>query len=348
MTSPLASLDSVGYSRESALGLIRTPREERQVLFEAADKLRHDIHGDAVPVRGIIEFSNICANDCLYCGIRKSNTAVCRYSLSQDDILAVAHKMSGWQQGTLVLQAGEVVSEERDKWLGETVKRVKDETGLAVTLSVGNRPKEVYAYWQKCGMDRFLLRFETSSPELFAKIHPNCTLEERIRCLCDLKDLGVQTGSGFMVGIPGETDEILADNIVLCRELKLDMIGFGPFIPAPNTPMAETRNRFDEDREMFYVTLATLRLFNPYAHIPATTAFDAVFPGTGRLTALNRGANVFMPNDTPDTVRENYQLYPGKPKVDAPGAITPESLPAILDSVRRPVMHGPGHSIGIG
>lgn len=324
------------FSRQEALHLLHTPVKDRLKLYTAADELRRTIHSNAIPIRGIIEFSNICANDCLYCGIRKSNTSVKRYMLTEDDIMAVVRKMGDWKQGTLVLQAGEVATQTCDEWLGNIIRRVKRETGLAVTLSVGNRPRSTYAYWKNCGMDRYLLRFETSSPELFASIHPDCTLDERLRCLRDLKSLGVQTGSGFMVGLPGETDEILADNICLCRELKLDMIGFGPFIPSPGTPMANSQNRFDDDRDMFYVTLAVLRLFNPNANIPATTAFDAVFPGTGRLNALNRGANVFMPNNTPAFVRDNYQLYPGKPKVDAPGAITSESLPSILTAIGRP------------
>ena len=332
-------------TKEYALQLLHTPPADREALYIRADALRKETHGDAVPIRGIIEFSNICANDCLYCGIRKSNTSVRRYSLSADEILETARKMSAWHQGTLVLQSGETPSPERDKWIGEVVRRVKAETGLAVTLSVGNRPKSTYAFWQDCGMDRYLLRFETSSRELFTRIHPDCSYDDRIRCLRDLKDLGVQTGSGFMVGLPGETDDILADNIVLCRDLGLDMIGFGPFIPSPGTPMAETRNRFDNDRDMFFVTLAVLRIFNPLAHIPATTAFDAVFPGNGRLTALTRGANVFMPNNTPASVRDSYKLYPGKPSVDTVGAITSETLPDILSSVKRPALDGPGHSL---
>lgn len=327
------------YTREEALRILHLPKEKRQVVFQAADELRKNIHGDGVPLRGIVEFSNICRNDCLYCGIRKSNKNVARYRLDEDEILAAARRLPALKHGTLVLQAGEVASPEYDRMLGEIIKRVKAETGLVVTLSVGNRPKSTYAYWQECGMNRYLLRFETSSAELFSKIHPDCTLAERVRCLKDLKSLGVETGSGFMVGLPGETDEILADNICLCRELKLDMIGFGPFIPSPGTPMADTHNRFDDDKEMFYVVLSALRLFNPDANIPATTAFDAVFPGIGRLTALKRGANVFMPNATPACGRESYKLYPGKPSVDAPGAVTVENIEKVLIEAGRHVIN---------
>lgn len=335
----MTSVDIKDYSGEEALKLLRLPKEERQAVFKAADDLRRKIHGDGVPLRGIVEFSNICANDCLYCGIRKSNRSVVRYRLDDGEILAAARRLPALKHGTLVLQAGEVVSDEYDRKLGELIRKVKAETGLVVTLSVGNRPKSTYAYWRECGMDRYLLRFETSSAGLFAKIHPDCTLEERIRCLVDLKSLGVETGSGFMIGLPGETDEILADNICLCRKLRLDMIGIGPFIPSPGTPMEGTANRFDNDREMFFLVLSVLRLFNPDANIPATTAFDAVFPGTGRLTALNCGANVFMPNATPACGRASYRLYPGKPSVDAPGAVTVDNIGQVLQSAGRYVIY---------
>ncbi|HON85336.1 MAG TPA: hypothetical protein PK864_04825 [Syntrophorhabdaceae bacterium] len=148
-------------------------------------------------------------------------------------------------------------------------------------------------------MDRYFLRFETSDSELFRRLHPGSTLEERIRCLYDLKSLGIQTGSGFMIGLPGEILEILVENILLCRRLDLDMIGIGPFIPHPETPLGGEKNVYDGDREMFFKAVAVLRIFNPDSHIPATTAFDALFPGIGRNLALDRGANIFMPNNTP-------------------------------------------------
>ena len=194
-------------------------------------------------------------------------------------------------------------------------------------------------------MDRYLLRFETSDPALFARLHPDCTLAERLACLRDLRDLGVQTGSGFMIGLPGETLDILADNILLCRELDLDMVGIGPFIAHPDTPLAGCPNAYADEPEMFFVALAALRLAHPRAHLPATTAFDAVFPGRGRNLALQRGANVFMPNQTPASVRRDYQLYPGKPCVDETSGQCAQCVVLRLQALGRPVGRGPGHAV---
>ncbi len=338
-------LDASTQTCDDAIRLLQIPPEERAELYRRADAVRREHMGDDVFIRGIIEFSNVCANDCLYCGIRRSNPGVQRYTLSADEILGVARRMIDWRQTTVVLQSGEAPSAARDRELGEIIRRIKVETPLAVTVSVGNRPRDVYAYWRDCGMDRYLLRFETSDPALFRRMHPDCTLEERLACLRALGALGVQTGSGFMIGVPGETAAILAGNILLCRELDLDMIGIGPFIPHPGTPMGEERNRYDDDPEMFFVALAALRLFNPRSHIPATTAFDAMFPGRGRNLALQRGANVFMPNSTPGAYRQAYQLYPNKPCVDEDTGQCAHCVIVRLRGLGRRIGVGPGHSI---
>ena len=334
----------VHYSMEEAMDCLRRRGAEREELYREADAVRRANMGDDVFVRGIVEFSNVCANDCLYCGIRASNHKVRRYTMTADEIVDAARRMSGWRQTTVVLQSGESPGP-RDRVLGDVIRRIKAETTLAVTLSVGNRPRDVYAYWRECGMDRYLLRFETSDPGIFARLHPDGTLEDRLRCLRDLRDLGVQTGSGFMIGVPGETLEILARNILLCRELDFDMIGIGPFIPHPDTPLGGGRNAWADDPDLFFVALSTLRLFNPDAHIPATTAFDAVFPGEGRNLGLQRGANVFMPNNTPGPHRGDYLLYPGKPCVDEEAGQCAECVVLRLRALGRGVGAGPGHSI---
>ncbi len=330
---------------EEAVSLLRTPPEERQALFDRADKVREQRMGNDVYLRGIVEFSNICANRCLYCGIRAPNQKVNRYRIAADEILEVAHKMSDWQQGTIVLQSGEADSPEENRRIGEIIKRIKKETPLAVTMSAGNRSKDVYAYWRACGMDRYLLRFETSDPKLFAEIHPDCTLEKRLECLVALRELGVQVGSGFMIGVPGETVETLANNILLCKEYDLDMIGIGPFIPHPDTPFADKVNAYNDDKDMFFVAVAVLRLFNPDAHIPATTAFDAVFPNkVGRDLVLQRGANVFMPNNTPMKYRGDYLLYPNKPCVDEDTGQCVLCTEGRISLIGRTIGVGPGHS----
>jgi biotin synthase len=330
-------------SKDMVLSLLASKGDNLKGLYARADRVRHSHMGDEVYIRGIIEFSNICANDCLYCGIRASNHLVNRYMMSPDEILSTARSMEPMGQTTVVLQSGETPGLGDDE-IGYLVRRIKAETSLAVTLSVGNRPFETYRFWKDCGMDRYLLRFETSDRELFAKLHPDCSFDERIECLRMLKELEVQTGSGFMIGLPGETLEILADNILLCRQLDLDMIGIGPFIPHPDTPLGNEKNAYQGDEEIFFKALAVLRIVNPDAHIPATTAFDAAFPGVGRNLALERGANVFMPNDTPARHRKDYLLYPGKPCVDETADECTGCVLARLSAIGREIGKGPGHS----
>lgn len=331
------------YTKERALGLLSAAGDELENLYQHADIVRKNHMGDEVFIRGIVEFSNICLNDCLYCGIRASNGDVARYAIPPEEIVDIAHAMKGSEQTTVVLQSGETPGMADEK-LGSVIRRIKGETGLAVTVSVGNRPYETYRFWKECGMDRYLLRFETSDRALFTRLRPGSSLDERLRCLGHLKDLGVQTGSGFMIGLPGERLEVLADNIILCRSLDLDMIGIGPFIPHPGTPLRGTKNAYHDDPEMFFKALAVLRVFNPDAHIPATTAFDAVFPGSGRDLALKRGANVFMPNNTPVRYKKEYLLYPGKPSVDEPPEECTEAAVARIESLGRTIGKGPGHS----
>jgi biotin synthase len=312
-------------------------------LFRRADTVRRTFMGDEVFIRGIIEYSNICSRNCDYCGIRASNRKVRRYSMSADEVLESARRLPAAGITTVVLQSGESPAF-GDRELGELIRRIKSETPLAVTVSAGARPKEIYRLWRDCGMDRYLIRFETSDPALYAKLHPDSTLAERLDCIRALQDLGVQAGSGFMIGVPGETVGILAENILLCRRLDLDMIGIGPFIPHPDTPLANEPNAYAGEPDMFFKALAVLRLFNPAAHIPATTAFDAVFPGEGRNLALQRGANVFMPNSTPGPHRKDYLLYPGKPCVDESAEQCSRCVHGRLAALGRTIGQGPGHS----
>ena len=318
--------------------------EEREELYQRADAVRHEYMGDDVYIRGIIEFSNICANNCLYCGIRAGNAKVERYAMGAEEILEAAYAMANTALTTVVLQSGEVPGL-TDQQLGEIIRAIKQKTALSITLSVGNRPYDTYRYWRDCGMDRYLLRFETSDAYLFQTIHPGSTLKDRTDCIGFLKSLGVQTGSGFMIGIPGESLETLADNILLCRDLDLDMIGIGPFIPHPDTPLGSEKNVYEDRPEMFFKAIAVLRIFNPDAHIPATTAFDAIFPGKGRDMALRRGANIFMPNSTPVKYKQEYFLYPGKPYVDESPEACAEAALVRITGLGRGIGQGPGHSI---
>jgi len=337
-------IDNIKYSKELALRLLCAEGPDLTELYKAADRIRYEHMGDEVHIRGIIEFSNICANNCLYCGIRAGNGNIGRYALSAGEIFEVASAMADSRQMTVVLQSGESTVF-GDGEIGSIISRIKKETPLAVTLSAGNRPRETYRYWQECGMDRYLLRFETSDPGLFGRLRPGSSFEERLHCLGLLQELGVQTGSGFMIGLPGETLHTLADNILLCRALDLDMIGIGPFIPHPDTPIGDEKNAYGDQPEIFFKALAVLRIFNPDAHIPATTAYDALFPGKGRDLALKRGANVFMPNNTPARYRKDYFLYPGKPSVDGSGEESANSVITRIRALGRKIGKGPGHSI---
>ena len=340
----LARRNELKYTKDVALSLLKSEGKALENLYREADAIRHRKMGDEIYIRGIVEFSNVCANNCLYCGIRASNKNFRRYSMSADEILEAAFSMEQSSLSTIVLQSGEAPGI-RDEEIGAIIRRIKKETNLAVTVSVGNRPQETYHYWRECGMDRYFLRFETSNQELFGRLHPGCTLEERLACLGYLRDLGIQTGSGFMIGLPGETLDILAGNILLCREFDLDMIGIGPYIPHPDTPLGNTINAYSDNPEVFFKALAVLRIFNPEAHIPATTAFDAVFPGEGRTLALQRGANIFMPNSTPVQYRKDYLLYPGKPGVDDDPDQCLDSATVRIKSLGRSIGKGPGHSI---
>ena len=332
------------YTREAALRFLMAEGKDLKELYRKADALRHEYMGDDIYIRGIIEYSNICANNCLYCGIRASNKKVKRYTIKPDEILDIARAMAKTAQTTVVLQSGEGSGFTDDEF-GGVIKKIKEKTSLSITVSVGNRPYETYRYWRDCGMDRYLLRFETSDPELFQRLHLGSTLDDRITCIGYLKKLRIQTGGGFMIGLPGERIETLADNILLCHALDLDMIGIGPFIPHPDTPLGKEKNVYEDNPEMFFKALATLRIFNPDAHIPATTAYDVVFPGKGRDMALQRGANIFMPNSTPIRYKQEYFLYPGKPYVDESPEQCVASAINRIQALGRPVGSGPGHSI---
>lgn len=335
------ALRNTPLNKEEVAGALQLDPHYYKLLTEAADRVRARWMGDAVYLRGIIEFSNVCKKKCSYCGIRAENRKVNRYTMSEEEILAMCSRMQEDGCTTVVLQSGEspVFSDERFRKL---LSRIKKEIGLAITGSVGVRSIEVYKKWFAAGLDRYLLRFETSDPDLYDYIHPDSTLSERLQALHDLRLTGIQTGSGFMVGIPGETVETVADNILLCRRLQLDMIGVGPFISHPDTPLAGEKNTWSNKPDFPYAVIALLRLANPTAHIPATTAFDALDPGSGRNRLLTGGANVFMPNVTPAEYRGDYLLYPDKPCVDETPGQCALCVKARIENLGRKIGTGPG------
>ena len=275
--------------------------EDSEYLFGLARKVRENIYGKDVYIRGLIEFSNYCRNDCYYCGIRKSNTNASRYRLSGDEILECADE--GYRLGfrTFVLQGGEDMFFTAEK-IADIVRNIKKRhSDCAVTLSVGERDYDTYKYWFDAGADRYLLRHETATDEHYRKLHPDeLSLENRKKCLFDLKKIGYQVGAGFMVGSPYQTVEYLVNDLLFLKELKPHMIGIGPFADMENGTLEQT-----------LFLLGILRLMFPNVLLPSTTALGTIAPN-GRELGLKAGANVVMPNLSPVSVRKKYQLYDNK------------------------------------
>lgn len=282
---------------------------DRQLLYDEADKVRRQYYGAEVYIRGLIEISSFCKNDCLYCGIRRSNGNAERYRLSKEDILACCEQGYGLGFRTFVLQGGEDISFTTKQVAGIVRKIKKRYPDCAVTLSLGEREREDYEEWYQAGADRYLLRHETASKDHYQKIHPSeLCYEHRVQCLWNLKQIGYQTGCGFMVGSPYQgTEELIADMRFL-RELQPHMVGIGPFIPHHDTPFGEC---IQGDLAQTLTMLALTRLILPKALIPATTALGTIHP-QGREWGLKAGANVVMPNLSPPGVRGQYSLYDNK------------------------------------
>lgn len=275
-------------------------------LFAAADQVRAENVGEAVHLRGLIEFSNICRQNCFYCGLRRDNAGIRRYRLEPDTILAFAAKAKAYGYKTLVLQSGEDDFYTTDR-LQQIISGIKA-LGLVITLSIGEKSRAEYAAYRQAGADRYLLRIETTDRRLYAALHPGMSWENRRRCLWDLKELGYEVGTGCLVGLPNQSLEALADDILFFQELDADMIGLGPFIPNADTPLkSEQGGGFAASLKVMAIT----RLLLPDANIPATTAMETLNKN-GRIIALQSGANVAMPNVTEGEYRQLYALYPGK------------------------------------
>lgn len=320
--------------------LLEADEEQAALIYDLAVAITYRHHGNAVYLRGLIEFSNYCANRCHYCGIRSLNKNVSRYRMTPEEILAIACKIRDSHCGTVVLQSG-VDPYYNTERVVELVRAIKQQTGLAITLSIGTKPYDELVLLKEAGADRSLLRFETSDAKVFETIHPDESFETRIECLMNLRKLGYQVGSGFMIGLPGTSTESIARDLLFARALELDMIGCGPFVPGEDTPMAGANSI--TDHSICYKTMALLRILNPMAHIPAATAFDAFEKG-GRDKVILCGANVFMPNFTPPQYRENYNLYSGKPQVDASADIY-ETVKKRIATLGRSVTAAHGHSL---
>lgn len=275
-------------------------------LFRCADRIRKKYMGDEVHLRGLIEFSNICKRNCLYCGLRSGNKNIKRYRLMPDEIIELARKGAKYGYKTFVLQSGEdeFYTVDKMKYIISNIKKLD----AAVTVSIGEKSYEEYKAYREAGADRYLIRIETTDKELYEAMDPLMSHENRKRCLRDLKKLGYEVGSGCLVGLPNQTIESLAEDILFFKEIGADMIGIGPFIPNQDTPLKDVAGG------EFYLSLkvmALTRILLKDINIPATTAMESL-DKNGRIIALQSGANVVMPNITEGEYRELYALYPGK------------------------------------
>ncbi len=329
------------FAKKELVELLNEPDPgEISNLFREADRVRKKFMGDEVHIRGIVEFSNYCKRDCLYCGLRKSNDQLFRYRMSLEEIFQAAWEAEKLNYKTVILQSGEDPSYSVEE-LCSLIGRIKRDLKLAVTLSLGEKSFEDYKRFRDAGADRYLLKFETSSPELFKEFKPDSSYRERFRCLEWLKELGYQVGSGNIVGLPGQSVENLAEDILWFRKFNFDMIGIGPFIPHPNTPLG---NADRGDLDMVLKVVALTRLVTCDTHIPATTAVGTIHP-LGRQKALSCGANVIMPNATPKEYRPYYQIYPNKICIDENPQNCRFCIENMVFSLGRKIGSGFGHAV---
>ena len=289
--------------------LIEYDESINQDLIKLADAVRREYYGDKVYLRGLIEFTNYCKNDCYYCGIRCGNRKANRYRLSKEEILTACKE--GYELGyrTFVLQGGED-GHYTDEIICDIVSSIRSKyEDCAITLSIGERSRSSYKAYFDAGANRYLLRHETADKAHYGKLHPDVmSLDNRKRCLYDLKEIGYQVGSGFMVGSPYQTTECLVEDIRFLQDLEPDMIGIGPFISHKDTPFKNCENG---SARLTLRLISILRLLFPYVLLPSTTALGTISP-TGRELGLQAGANVVMPNLTPVRYRQQYELYDNK------------------------------------
>lgn len=321
-----------------------------EALWSEADRVRREHVGDEVHLRGLIEISNHCLRQCHYCGLRAGNRDVTRYRMKPGEIVAAAKQTRDFGYGTVVIQAGEDEGLTLEM-VSDIVRRIKREAGVAVTLSLGERTVEELRAWREAGADRYLLRFETSNSELFARMHPprGGNRMPRMALLRQLGPLGYEVGSGVMLGIPGQTMGDLVNDLLLFRELDLDMIGVGPFIAHPATPFGQAASTPVPDQVpatelMTYKVVALARLLCPDANIPSTTALATLNIAEGREIGLARGANVVMPNMTPPEYRVHYEIYPAKACIRETADLCNRCITGRIQKIGRRIGQGPGAS----
>ncbi|BBE19027.1 [FeFe]-hydrogenase maturation protein HydE [Aquipluma nitroreducens] len=338
MTNFQKILLQTDFSRDDLVTLLSSEGDERQQLFHRAQSVKLQAVGNKVYFRGLVEFSNICAKDCLYCGIRKSNEKVIRYEATDEEILETCR--FAWENrfGSVVLQSGELSSPtfvNRIDLLLQKIKQLSNNE-LGITLSCGEQSIETYRQWKESGAHRYLLRIESSNPDLYRRIHPENdfhSFDRRLQALQDLKTAGYQVGTGVMIGLPFQTTEDLANDLLFLKQIDVDMVGMGPYIEHEDTPLYDFRSSLKTKQERFDLALkmvATLRLLMPEINIAAATALQAIDPA-GREKALTIGANIIMPNLTSIKYRKEYQLYEDKPCLDEDAELCRNCLEARIE-----------------
>jgi len=310
-------------SRKDIITLLASEGKDRTLLFERSAEIREKQIGNKVWFRGLIEFSNICSKNCLYCGIRERNKNLERYNLSDDEILAAAKFAYDNHYGSVVLQSGELENNFFTERVENLLKKIKELSfgELGITLSVGEQEPEVYNRWYEAGAHRYLLRIEATNQALYHKIHPvdsKHNFSRRLNCLKNLQDIGYQTGTGVMIGLPFQTLDDLAGDLLFMKEFNIDMCGMGPYIEHVDTPLIEQSDMLLPIEQRFDLSLkmiALLRIMMRNINIAAATALQAIDP-IGREKAIKVGANIIMPNITPGRYRDSYKLYNNKPCTD--------------------------------
>lgn len=335
------------FSLQDLVSMLKSKKDNRQLLFERSRQVKEEALGKKVYFRGLVEFSNVCSKDCYYCGIRKSNTNVVRYNASDDEILEACRFAWLNRFGSVVLQSGELWSKAFVKRVDKLLKKIKQLSNgeLGITLSCGEQTKETYQRWFESGAHRYLLRIEASNPELYYKIHPGDdkhSFIKRLEALRYLKESGYQTGTGVMIGLPFQTMEDLAADLLFFKEIDIDMCGMGPYIEHEHTPLYQYRHLLKSRQERFDLALkmiAALRLLMPDINIAAATALQAIDP-SGREKALTIGANVIMPNLTPCEYRKEYLLYEDKPCLDEDAELCRNCLEARIELTGNEIGYG--------
>ena len=325
-------MNVMNFSKQEIIEILRDD-SKNEWLLSLANRIRRENVGDEVHLRGLIEFSNICKSTCKYCGLRCENKNIERYRIQPEDIIFYAQKAVDMGYKTIVLQSGEDKFFSKDV-MCEIIKEIK-KLDVALTLSIGERSFEEYKAFRDSGADRYLIRIETTDRNLYSQMHPNMGFDNRVRCLKDLKALGFETGTGCLVGLPGQTVESLADDILFFKEIGADMVGIGPFIAHPDTPLKDDPNG---DFILALKVMALTRILLPDINIPATTAMETLNPN-GRIIALQSGANVVMPNVTVTEFREKYEIYPGKVEISD---CSREIIEEKINSIDRVIASGYG------